>query len=134
MSAQPLSLTTSGTIDQGLDWALTTSQKVGTLWNQVEDLFGKKREVIVETPRAGAAEGTNVQHVNDPGTSGGDVQTVLTKAGEIINQVKGLFGIGYPQTETQPVAGVQTGAGGLAGLSMTTLAIIGLIVYLIARK
>ena len=60
MSAQPLSLTTTGTIDEGLDWALETTKKVGTLWNQVESLFGKKREVIVETPRAGAPEGTNV--------------------------------------------------------------------------
>lgn len=125
---------TPGTIDEQLDWALEKGGKLLTFWNQIEDTFGKKREVIVETPRAGAPDGKDVQHVDSPGTSGADTQTILTKAGEIINQVKGLLGIGYPQTVPQPVSGVQTELGGLAGLSMGTLAIIGLILYLMTRK
>lgn len=123
-----------GPIDEGLDWALETTKKIGTLWDQVSGLFGKKREVIVEKPRAGSPEGKNVQNVNDAGNRSADVDKVFAYAGQVINQVKGLFGLGYPQTTPQPAAGVQTELGGLAGLSMGTLAVAALIIYLLARK
>lgn len=124
-----------GPIDEGLDWALDTTKKIATVWDQLSGLFGKKREVIKETPRAGSPEGKNVQNVNDAGNRSADTtQRILTQAGEIINQVKGLFGLGYPQTEPQPTAGVQTELGGLAGLSIGTLAIAGLVIWLLARK
>jgi len=123
-----------GPIDEGLDWALNTTKKIGTLWDQLSGLFGKKREVIKETPRAGSPEGKDVQNVNDTGNRSADVDKVMTYAGQIINQVKGLFGLGYPQTTPQPAAGIQTELGGLAGLSVTSLLIIGVILYLLARK
>jgi len=121
-------------IDEGLDWALDTTKKIGTLWDQLSGLFGKKREVIKETPRAGSPEGKDVQNVNDTGNRSADVDKVTTYAGQIISQVKGLFGLAFPQMEAQPAAGVQTELGGLAGLPMSTLIIIGLVLLLVARK
>lgn len=123
-----------GPIEEGLDWALDTTKKIGTLWDQLSGLFGKKREVIVEKPRAGSPEGKNVQNVDDTGNRSADVDKVFAYAGQIIDQVKGLFGLGYPQTTSQPAAGVQTELGGLAGLSMGTLAIAALVIWLLTRK
>ncbi|MCJ7805913.1 hypothetical protein MUP46_04710 [Patescibacteria group bacterium] len=123
-----------GPIDEGLDWALDTTKKIATVWDQLSGLFGKKREVITETPRAGSPEGKNVQNVNDTPNRSADVDKVFAYAGQIIDQVKGLFGLGYPQTMPQPAGGVQTELGGLAGLSMGTLAIAALIILLLTRK
>jgi hypothetical protein len=123
-----------GPIDEGLDWALDVTKKIKTVWDEFSGLLGKKREVIKETPRAGSPEGKDVQNVNDADNRSADVVKVFGYLGEFLTQMKGLFGLGYPQTTPQPAVGVQTELGGLAGLSVTSLLIIGLILFLLTRK
>jgi hypothetical protein len=122
-----------GQLNTVLDGIGGTVQKISTIWNQIEN-FGKSPEVVVEKPRAGSPEGTNVQNV-DPKAAYRGADTI-TKIQQIYDQVKGLFGLGYPATESQPVAPITTEAGSALpfGLSMGALAVIGLVIILIAKK
>lgn len=89
--------TKSPTISEGLDWALAQTKKVVTLWDEIQYAFGKKREVINETPRAGTPEGTAVQNVNDTTKTGVNIiDQGVAWAEKIWGQVKGLFNIGFP--------------------------------------
>jgi len=87
----------SDPISEGLDWALSQTKKVVTLWDEIQNLFGKKREVINETPRAGTKEGEAVQHVNDAIKKGvGIIEQGTAWVEKIWGQVKGLFNVGFP--------------------------------------
>ena len=126
---QPL----SGGLGDILDSISTNVSKVVTIWDKIQTI-GKSPEVVVEKPRAGSPEGTNVQNV-DPKAADRAADTI-TKIQQIYDQVKGLFGLGYPSTESQPTAPVTTEAGSALpfGLSMGALAVIGLVILLIAKK
>jgi hypothetical protein len=116
-----------------LDSISNNVSKVVTIWDKIQTI-GKSPEVTVETPRAGFPEGVNVQNV-DPKAADRAADTV-TKIQQIYDQVKGLFGLGYPSTESQPTAPVTTQAGSALpfGMSMGALAIIGLVIILAVKK
>lgn len=89
-------------IGEGLDWALQQTGKISTLVDELGGFWGA-REVIIGTPREGYPEGQDEQHLNDLTSRIANVLN-LGKAmgGEFISQVKGLFGLGYGQTQAQP--------------------------------
>lgn len=124
---------TSVGLGDWLDRISSGVDKVVTIWNKIETI-GKSPEVTVETPRAGSPEGTNVQNV-DPKAADRGADTITTIQ-QIYDQVKGLFGLGYPSTTPQPTAPVTTEAGSALpfGLSMGALAIIGLLILLMVKK
>jgi len=126
---QPL----TGGLGDILDSISTNVSKVVTIWDKIQTI-GKSPEVVVEKPRAGSPEGTNVQNV-DPKAADRAADTI-TKIQQIYDQVKGLFGLGYPSTESQPTAPVTTEAGSALpfGLSMGALAVIGLVILLAVKK
>lgn len=97
------SVETKDPIGGSLDWAIDTKIKAVTYYDKIKALFGL-REVISETPRAGSAEGKDVQHTNDLQ----DRSAVVVPTGKQLNdQSKGLFNLGYPQTQPQPAAAVE---------------------------
>ncbi len=62
-----------------------------------------KRETVVSTPREGYPAGQDEQHLNDIGQAGANVLTMIRGAGgAFLDQVKGLFNLGYPQNSSQP--------------------------------
>ena len=96
----------------------------------------KPRETIVETPRAGWPEGTNSAPTNNTIDKAADVITLGTN---FYTQLKGLFGLGYPATETQPVSPVkhevtQGGLQTVTGVNNTTLLIAGAVLLLLLMK
>ena len=62
------------------------------------------RETIIGTPRAGSPEGRDETYWNDLRTRGAQVATVAKGLGsQFLDQIKGLLGIGYTPTASQPV-------------------------------
>ena len=97
----------SGPIQGGLDQVLDITKGVKTLWDEIKNIFDEPREVIKEEPRAGYPDGRDVQHYNESVDRGADVvQRIAVQTGQLIDQVKGLFSLGYPQTQPQPTGGV----------------------------
>ena len=133
-SAQTIG-TKADPIREGLDWALDVSKKVVTLYDIITDIGTPKREIVEEKPRAGYPEGQDVQHLNEAVQRAAKTihQTATEAAGRIYDQVKGLFSLGFPQTQPQPTAGVTTAAG-VAGLSLPMIAVLALLLYLGTRK
>jgi len=126
------SVETKDPIGSGLEWALDTSIKAATLWDEISSAFGK-REVIRETPRAGYPEGQDVQHTNDLQSRSAEV---IATAKKMFSQYKGLFSIGYEPTEPQPVSGVQHELKPAAipfGLSPGMIALGLLLLYLVKK-
>lgn len=89
-------------IGEGLEWALEQTKKATTLYDQLKNLW-EPREVINETPREGYPDGKNVQHLNTIQGRGAELYSTVSG---IYDQVKGLFNLGFDQTETQPVSPV----------------------------
>jgi hypothetical protein len=88
----------------------TGGEKVLTLADRLTNLglqFGliKPRATTVETPRAGAPEGIDVQYLSNLQSRGAEVLSgIAATADEMWNQVKGLFNLGYSSPEGgQPV-------------------------------
>jgi hypothetical protein len=101
---QSVSATKSGpveTTDWG-DWGRVAETGV-MLYDKIKDIFSP-RETVEGEPRAGTIEGRNEQQTNIDVNRSADV---ITTAKGFYDQVKGLFGLGYPQTEPQPAAPVQ---------------------------
>lgn len=117
-------------IGDSLDWALDVSKKIGTVYEQLKETWGP-RETIVETPRAGYPEGRDILHTNETASRTADV---ISAGKKLYEQVKGLFGLGYPQTQTQESTPVEHEIAGLAGLSLGTIAVIVLLIYFLMRK
>lgn len=95
------------TFGQGLDWALAQTKKVTTLYDQLKGLW-EPREVIEEKPRAGSPEGKDVQHLNETVDKGAKVLKAGSAwVGDVFEQVKGLFNLGFDPTGKQPVFAIQ---------------------------
>jgi hypothetical protein len=111
------------------DRLLALGQSVGIL---------KPRETVVGTPTAGAAEGTDVQYLNNLQNMGANVLSgVAATVDAMWNQVKGLFNLGYSGPEgAQPVFTVSheisPSTGTTTGLIIA--AIILFVLYLVFRK
>jgi len=89
-------------LGESLDWALGTTKKVTTLFDELSQLW-EPREVIKEKPRAGTPEGKDVRNLNQVIDRGAEViKAGKAWAGQIYDQVKGLFNLGFPQSGKQP--------------------------------
>jgi len=92
---------------ESLDWALAQTMKVTTIFDKVKE-FWEPREVITETPRQGYPEGKNVRHLNETSEKGADVvKAGKALVGGIVDQVKGLFNLGFEATGKQPVFAIE---------------------------
>ena len=92
---------------EGLDWALSQTVKVTTLFDQLKGMW-EPREVIVETPREGSPEGKDVKNLNQIVAKGADViKAGKSWIGGVYDQVKGLFNLGFDQTGKQPVFSIE---------------------------
>ena len=90
-----------------LDWALSQTKKVTTLFDQLRGLW-EPREVITETPREGYPEGQDVRHLNETIEKGAEVlKAGKAWIGGVYDQVKGLFNLGFDQTGKQPVFSIE---------------------------
>ena len=90
-----------------LEWALAQTKKVSTLYEQLSGLW-EPREVIKEKPRAGSPEGKDVRHLNETAKKGAEIiEAGKTWIGGVYDQVKGLFNLGFGQTEKQPVFSIE---------------------------
>lgn len=93
----------------GVRRAGEVSQDIKTVFDQVADLWGISRRSVTEgTPRAGYPEGRDVQHLNTDEDNRPDILTMAAGVYQgILEQVKGLFNIGYPQTSGQPAFAIR---------------------------
>ena len=112
--------------------------QIGTVVNEFLNTWGiVDRPVVKGTPRAGYPAGTDDTHYNTWANMGADVVTVGKRiGGAFIDQVKGLFNLGYSgPSGSQPVfsiqhelePGIKIGAVGIA-------AVIILVIFLMRRK
>lgn len=108
---------------EGLDWALSTSVKAATLYDQIKTAFSP-REVISETPRAGYPDGRDVRHTNDMTQRSAEVYQT---GRQLYDQVRGLFNLGFEQAQAQPAAAITTG-----GIGIGTIALL-VLLYLLLR-
>jgi len=85
------------------------SQQFRTVVDEIGGAWGVwERPVIEERPRAGAPEGQNLQHLNRDEDDRADVVTMARGLfGGILEQVKGLFNLGFPQTGSQPAFAIK---------------------------
>lgn len=86
-----------------LDWVDENPDTVQTVAN-IFSRDTQPREVIAGTPTAGSPEGRDESNVNNVVQRGADV---ITQGKNLWDQAKGLFGLGYPSTETQPVSPIE---------------------------
>lgn len=125
-----------GALAGGLDWALQQTAKVVTLYDQLSPMW-EPRETIVGQPREGYPEGRDVQNLNDIGDKAAAVVTIgKAKASEFVDQIKGLFGLGYTPTQKQPALAVRHELQP-ASMSWTSLGIVAaviVVVILLGRK
>lgn len=120
----------------GLEWTAGQSRKITTL---VDEVMGPwlPRETIKGTPQAGYPEGRDERHLSDLTQRGAEVfATVKTGAQAILDQVKGLFNIGFPQQGSQPAFGIQHELSPSKGLSIGLIiaGVILVLIILLGRK
>lgn len=90
-------------IGEGLDKALAVVKPVTTLYNQITWQY-EPRGIVAGTPQAGYPEGRDEINTNNIVDRTADV---LTAGKSFYDQVKGLFGLGYPANEAQPVSPIK---------------------------
>lgn len=117
-------------LEKGLSWATDVKTKITNLW----DVFSGDYEARAPVPYGSsqAQEGTASEtHYNDMT----DMAASVYRAGAgMIEQVKGLFSRGYPQSESQGTAGITSELSRGAGLSIVTIIIIVLLAILLWKK
>ncbi len=114
----------------GLDWAATQSRNI---WTLADEIMGpwRPRETVYGTPQAGYPAGRDEGHLNNLVQRGADVWEVAkASADAILDQVKGLFNLGFPQQSTQPAFGIKHELAPSKGLS-TGLIIAGVVIVLV---
>lgn len=114
-----------GGIKTGTTNILGQTTGIKTVVDEFLTIFGLKKQAVVNSgpTEVGNSPGTTI-NIGTSGTSGAD--TTLSSAVQgFINQVKGLFNLGYDQTGTQATAPVTTSAG---GMSMTSILMIGAVI------
>jgi len=123
-------------IMSGLEWTAGQSQRITTL---VDEIMGPwlPRETIKATPQVGYPEGRDERHLDNLAQRGAEVfATVRAGAQGILDQVKGLFNIGFPQQGEQPAFGIQHELSPSKGLSIGLIiaGVILVLVILLGRK
>ena len=122
-------------LSEGLDWALSNKDTLRTVYDVLKgkDTY-EPREVIQETPRVGYPEGQNLAATNNTVDRAAGI---VTMGQDFYEQVKGLFGLGYPASNAQPVSPVkhEISTPVLAGMSAGTIAIIAIgLLFLVKMK
>lgn len=121
-------------LGESLDWALTQTKKVTTLFDQFSDIW-EPREVIKEKPRAGYPEGKDSRNLNQTIEKGANViKAGANVIGGIYDQVKGLFNRGFPQTGGQPAFAVKHELDPSPTLTIGIGVIAALVIFMILRK
>lgn len=116
----------------GMRWAGQQVSEIKTLADEITGPWMQPREVIRGIPTAGYPDGTNDQHLNDWSNRGAEVLGAVKAGAEgILNQVKGLFNIGFPQTGGQPAFGISHEIKPSFGLTTGAIIVIALILILI---
>ena len=115
-----------------VEWVLGTTQKITTLYDQIKGMFSKT-DVVDAKPKAGYPSGAVEQ--NTQISVNRSAETASGGAG-FYEQVKGLFNLAFPQTETQTVStsGMPQTPGTAAGIGIGTLAIGAVILFLLLGK
>ena len=118
--------------------------EVKTVYDNLSWMW-EPREKIVETPRAGYPDGQDSAATNNTIDKAADV---ITTGKNFYTQLKGLFGLGYPAVEAQPVSPINhevtpadlptpTADGSpikLGGLDIKIIAIAGIALLLLMKK
>jgi hypothetical protein len=116
---QSVSATKSGPVET-TDWGRVVETGV-MLYDKIKGIFSP-RETVEGEPRAGTIEGRNEQHTDIEVNRGPDI---VTTTKDFYDQVKGLFGLGYPQSQPQPSVPVHHEAATVNGVSLTMPMLIG---------
>jgi hypothetical protein len=114
----------------GSEQVLGTARSIRTAADELMELFGvTPRETIPGTPRAGSQEGRDETHYNDLRSMGAMVYEAVQGWGSnFVDQMKGLFGIGYTPTQSQPGFAIRHELSPSRG---TTIGIAGVIAVLV---
>ena len=120
-------------LSKGLDWVLANPTETINTVAKALSWSVEPRQTIVETPRAGYPEGVDAAPTNSTIERSADV---MTKGVDFYQQLKGLFGLGYPATETQPVSPIkkEITPGTIAGMSAGTIAVIAIALLFLFKK
>ena len=124
-----------------LDDVLSFAQKpeIKTVYDNLSWMW-EPRATITETPRAGYPEGRDSAPTNITVNRAADV---ITKGVDFYTQLKGLFGLGYPASEAQPVSPMKheltagtapAAAPVIAGMSIGTIAVIAVALLFLFKK
>ena len=120
----------------GLEWAATQSRNIRTLADELMAPWSP-RDTVYGKPQAGYPEGRDEGHLNNLAQAGANMwEAMKVGAGAMLDQVKGLFNIGFPQQESQPGFGltheIKPSKGLSAGLIIAGIVIV--LVILLSRK
>ncbi len=120
----------------GLDWAATQSRNIRTIVDEISGPWAP-RETVYGTPQAGYPEGRDERHLNDNAQTGANVWEITKAYGQnIIDQVKGLFNMGFPQQGGQPAFGITHEVSPSKGLTVGLIVagVVIVLVILLGRK
>ena len=116
----------------------TQKPEVKTVYDNLSWMW-EPRDKITETPRAGYPEGQDTAPTNNTLDRAADV---ITTGKDFYTQLKGLFGLGYPANEPQPVSPIQhevtpadlPAAPVIAGMTAGTIAVIAIAILFLLKK
>ncbi len=117
----------------------TSKPEVKTVYDNFSWMW-EPRATITETPRAGFPEGQDTAPTSSTVDKAADV---VTKGINFYTQIKGLFGLGYPANEVQPVSAIQHEVTPadlpapktyIAGMSAGTIAVIAIALLFLFKK
>jgi len=121
-------------MSEGLDWALSQTVKVTTLFDQLSGMW-EPREVIVEKPREGSPEGKDVRNLNQYVEKGSEViKAGKAWIGGVYDQVKGLFNVAFDQTGKQPAFSIQHEIEPATKISIGVIAAAVILVLLLRKR
>jgi len=91
-----------------MKWGTGQVSQIKTVADEFMQAWGlTRREPIPQGPQEAGNSPGPVSNTSDWRTAGADVTAAITTAGsQLINQVKGLFGLGYGAAGGQPVFGI----------------------------
>ena len=132
--------TTPSLIDNiftGLKDAASASRDIRTLADELISPWFPRSETVYGRPQAGYPAGRNEQHLNNLTQAGAEAwQVAKSSAGAILDQVKGLFNLGFPQQAGQAVFGIKHEVQPSKGLSIGLIVagVVIVLVILVSRK
>jgi hypothetical protein len=121
-----------GGITSGVRQATEVGRSFRTVADEFLDVWGLSgRDTVEGTPREGYPEGRDEVHWNDLRSWGAAVsESVGTWGQGVIDQVKGLFNLGYQQEGPQPAFTISHEVGATKGLTIGMIVILAVVVVL----